>query len=105
MTNIEASTTTQTAAVAEGATIALEKASLKGSSPKKGAPTGQKAGTRRKQVAKTPKAKGAATNKKAEVIPMLQRKGGATLDDIVKATGWQRQTVRRFISILGSKAG
>jgi hypothetical protein len=34
---------------------------------------------------------------------MLQRKGGATLEDIVNATGWQKHTVRGFISILGSK--
>ena len=42
---------------------------------------------------------------KAEVIAMLQRKGGATLEEIVKATGWQKHTVRGFISILGSKGG
>ena len=34
---------------------------------------------------------------------MIQRKGGATLDEIMKATGWQKHTVRGFISILGSK--
>jgi hypothetical protein len=42
---------------------------------------------------------------KAEVIAMLQRKGGATLEEIIKATGWQKHTVRGFISILGSKGG
>jgi hypothetical protein len=36
---------------------------------------------------------------------MMQRKGGATLEEIVKATGWQKHTVRGFISILGSKGG
>ena len=36
---------------------------------------------------------------------MIQRKGGATLDEIMKATGWQKHTVRGFISILGSKGG
>lgn len=36
---------------------------------------------------------------------MLQRKGGATLEEIIKATGWQKHTVRGFISILGSKGG
>ena len=36
---------------------------------------------------------------------MLQRKGGATLEEIVKVTGWQKHTVRGFISILGSKGG
>jgi hypothetical protein len=42
---------------------------------------------------------------KAQVIAMLQRKGGATLEEIVKATNWQKHTVRGFISILGSKGG
>jgi hypothetical protein len=34
---------------------------------------------------------------------MLQRKGGATLDQIMEVTGWQKHTVRGFISILGCK--
>jgi hypothetical protein len=38
---------------------------------------------------------------KAQVIAMIQRKGGATLAEIVKA----KHTVRGFISILGSKGG
>ena len=42
---------------------------------------------------------------KATVIAMIQRKGGATLDAIVKATGWQRHTVRGLVSILSSKHG
>jgi transcription initiation factor IIE alpha subunit len=42
---------------------------------------------------------------KADVIAMIQRKGGATLDEIMKTTGWQKHTVRGFISILGSKGG
>jgi Protein of unknown function (DUF3489) len=44
-------------------------------------------------------------SRKAEVIGMLQRKGGATLDEIMKATAWQKHTVRGFISILSSKGG
>jgi predicted transcriptional regulator len=39
------------------------------------------------------------------VIAMMQRKGGATLAEIVDATGWQKHTVRGFISILDSKGG
>jgi hypothetical protein len=42
---------------------------------------------------------------KAAVIAMLRGKGGATLEEIVKATNWQKHTVRGFISILGSKGG
>jgi len=121
MTNAEAITTENAAAVAEqGANVAPEKASSKkGATPKKGPPKGQKAAkaAKPKKGAKAlskkvsnPAAKKAASGgreggKKAEVIAMMQRKGGATLDEIVKATRWQRHTVRGFISILGSKHG
>jgi hypothetical protein len=47
----------------------------------------------------------ARTNKKAEVIAMMKRAKGATLTEIAGATGWQRHTVRGFVSILGSKGG
>ena len=36
---------------------------------------------------------------------MLRRKGGATLDQICQATGWQRHTTRGFISVPGGKYG
>ena len=36
---------------------------------------------------------------------MIGRKTGATLEEIMKATGWQAHTVRGLISILGSKRG
>lgn len=42
---------------------------------------------------------------KAEVIARLQRKGGATLEAIMEATGWQKHTVRWFINVLGSTDG
>jgi hypothetical protein len=47
----------------------------------------------------------ARSNKKAEVIAMMKRPKGATLAEIVEATGWQNHTVRGFVSILGSKGG
>lgn len=36
---------------------------------------------------------------------MMKRPKGATLAEIVEATGWQKHTVRGFISLLGSKTG
>jgi hypothetical protein len=36
--------------------------------------------------------------KQAELIAMLERKDGATIEEIVKATGWQPHTVRGAIS-------
>jgi hypothetical protein len=45
------------------------------------------------------------SNKKAEVIAMMTRGRGATLAEIMEATGWQKHTVRGFVSILGSKGG
>lgn len=44
-------------------------------------------------------------NKKAKVIAMIRRPKGATLAEIMSATGWQPQTVRGFVSILGKKGG
>jgi hypothetical protein len=45
------------------------------------------------------------TNKKAEVIAMMKRAKGVKLDEIMEATGWQKHSVRGFVSILGSKGG
>jgi len=47
----------------------------------------------------------ARSNKKAEVIALMKRAKGATLAEITEATGWQKHTVRGFVSILGSKGG
>jgi hypothetical protein len=44
-------------------------------------------------------------NKKAEVIAMMKRAKGATLDEIMEETGWQKHAIRGFVSILGSKRG
>ena len=33
----------------------------------------------------------------------MKRAKGATLDEIMEATRWQKHTVRGFVSILGSK--
>ena len=62
-----------------------------------------KKGGRAKKAAAKPKTD--STNKKADVIAMMKRVKGATLPEIMTATGWQPHTVRGFVSILGSKGG
>ena len=39
------------------------------------------------------------------MIALLERAGGATLEEIVTATSWQKHSVRGFISTLASKHG
>jgi hypothetical protein len=51
------------------------------------------------------KVPGEPSNKKADVIAMMERAKGATLPEIMAAMGWQAHTVRGFVSILGSKEG
>jgi FtsZ-interacting cell division protein ZipA len=68
----------------------------------KPAKTTKKAKPRKKAAAK-PAAE--RSNKKAEVIAMMKRAKGATLAEIVEATGWQKHTIRGFVSILGKKGG
>jgi hypothetical protein len=81
---------------------APDAAKPKGARKAKKAKSAKKAG-RAKKAASKPKADRA--NKKAEVIAMMKRAKGATLPEIMKATGWQPHTVRGFVSILGSKGG
>ena len=86
---------------AQGADVApVKPKASKKASPAKKAPTGER---KAKKPAEKPKSD--RTNKKAEVIAMIKRAKGATLPEIMEATGWQKHTVRGFISILGSKGG
>jgi len=84
------------ARVAQGAP-AQGKAS-KQATAAKAAPKGKKAG-------KAPEASAPRESKTAQVIAMLQRKGGARISEIMQTMGWQRHTVRGFMAGAMKKAG
>ena len=63
------------------------------------------AGKPQKRDTAHPVAEDGRTNKKAQVIALMKRPRGATLSQIMEATGWQKHTVRGFVSILGHRGG
>jgi hypothetical protein len=81
----------------------------------KGAPAKAKATKKATAAKKEPKGKKAAKapetagpregSKTAQVVAMLQRKGGATLAEIMDKMGWQKHTVRGFMAGAMKKAG
>jgi predicted transcriptional regulator len=61
---------------------------------------------RAKKVAQAPQVTAPRQGSKtAQVVAMLQRKGGATLSEIMKTMGWQKHTVRGFMAGAMKKAG
>jgi hypothetical protein len=66
-----------------------------------------KAGKKAKEPeAKAPEATGPREGSKtAQVVALLQRKNGATLEEIMDKMGWQRHTVRGFMAGAMKKAG
>jgi hypothetical protein len=80
----------------KGAHVAPKKAkSGKKASPAKKAPKGQKKARVARDGSKT-----------AKILDLLKRSGGATLKELMKATGWQAHSVRGFLSaIVGKKMG
>jgi hypothetical protein len=124
MTNAEATITENAATVAEqGAQVALETASSKkNANQKRGAPKGQKApkhekakASRKKEAkagkksAKPAPAKEAsaprAESKGARILELIGRSKGATMAEIVKATNWQKHSIRGFLSTAAKKHG
>ena len=69
-------------------------------------PAGKKKATRAKKasVAATTKDAGAPRegSKTSQVIAMLKREGGTTLEEIMTAMGWQKHTTRAMLSAGGS---
>jgi hypothetical protein len=51
-----------------------------------------------KAAAKKPSGKGATGSKQDNVLSLLRRPEGASLDTLVKATGWQKHSVRGFLA-------
>ena len=79
------------------AAIAKEKAAAK--TPKAAKPA----------ASDTSKAKSAAepkSNKTTQMVELLRRENGATLDELVELTGWKANSVRGFLSgTIGKKMG
>jgi hypothetical protein len=95
---------------AKGGAQSAKGAPTKGKSAKKAtakenAPAASKPAPRGKPGAKAESDGPRAGSKMAEVIAMLQRKGGASITEIMSAMDWQRHTVRGFIAGAMKKAG
>jgi len=95
---------------AKGGTQSAKGAPVKGkatgkATAKKNVSAATKPAPKGKQAAKADSEGPRAGSKMAEVIAMLQRKGGASITEIMAAMGWQRHTVRGFMAGAMKKAG
>lgn len=111
--------TTKPASTTETFDAAFAKAAAQPKTPKArrekpaAAPAKGKATKKAAPAKKAPKAKKAAekegasapreSSKTAIITGLITRKGGATLAELMTATGWQKHSVRGFISTFGKK--
>jgi hypothetical protein len=89
---------------AKGGAKSAKGAPSKGKLAKKATPA--KNAPKAKKAAKTEESAGPREGSKtAQVVAMLQRKNGATIEEIMKTMSWQRHTVRGFMAGAMKKAG
>ena len=93
----------KTARRGKGGARLAQGASAKGKAAHKA--TTAKSARRAKKTAPEPAPIAPRQTKTARVIAMLQRKGGATLAEIMTTMGWQKHTVRGFMAGAMKKAG
>jgi hypothetical protein len=88
-----------------------ERKAKRGARSPKGASSKGKASTKTSRAKGVPKGQKKAAgavregSKTAQVVALLQRKGGATLAEIMDKMGWQKHTVRGFMAGAMKKAG
>ena len=107
--NTEAAATAEQPKPAKKPRAAAHRAHVAPSKAKSGnkASPAKKATKGRKSARSPKKATGARQGSKtAKVLDLVKRSGGATLKELMKATGWQAHSVRGFLSgALGKKMG